>query len=101
MTGSMSKKKSHIHRSALTSDYYLIQLHEAEFQASIRTKGMLCDSIILYNTFKTFCTSHCNTSSSLAYTDHNDLASSLASQVFFNPEKLTCNQGYVRCYRIN
>lgn len=39
MTGSVDKKKSHIHRLILKDDYYLIQLHEIEFQISIRTES--------------------------------------------------------------
>jgi len=39
MTGCVNKKKSHIHRLTLQDDYYLIQLHETEFQISIRTNN--------------------------------------------------------------
>jgi len=43
MTGSVCKEKSRIHRCMLINDYYSIQLHESEFQDSIRTKGSFQD----------------------------------------------------------
>lgn len=37
LTGGVCKEQGRIHRALLTRDYYRIQLHEGEFQPSIRT----------------------------------------------------------------
>ena len=47
LTGGVCKEQGRIHRALLTRDYYRIQLHEGEFQPSIRTTTAFGDYLRL------------------------------------------------------
>ncbi len=47
LTGGVCKEQGHIHRRILICDYYGFQLHEGEFQPSIRTMTRFRDYLHL------------------------------------------------------
>ena len=59
VTGSVSKKKSHIHRGMLNRDYNSIRLHERELQRSIRTGDRFRICFHFATKDQIFCAIHC------------------------------------------